>query len=83
VGGARQIWRRVIGVPAAAVLLAGGGALALAVATATPASATTFGPVDPTIPDGNPNSLRDILENQVNNGDTVTLQSGATYQLTD
>jgi hypothetical protein len=50
---------------------------------AGPAAATTFGPVDPTIPDGNANSLRDILHNQVANGDTVVLRPGATYTLTD
>ena len=52
------------------------------VVSAGPAAATTFGPVDPTIPDGNANSLRDILVNQVVSGDTVLLQPGATYTLT-
>jgi len=50
-------------------------------AAAGPAGAADFGPVDPTIPDGNTDSLRDILEDQVNDGDVVILQPGATYTL--
>ena len=62
----------------AVVVLGGVGLLAVAPA----AAAGSFGPVDPSIPDGDAGSLRDVLENQVGDGDTVVLQSGATYQLT-
>jgi hypothetical protein len=51
------------------------------VVDAGPAGATDFGPVDPTIADGDTDSLRDILENQVGDGDVVILQAGATYVL--
>src|SRR6185295_7437331 len=36
------------------------------------------------IPDGDPGSLRDVIENDATNvgGDTVVLQAGATYALT-
>src|SRR4051794_24206571 len=57
------------------------GATAL-VALAPAAVADTIGPVDASIPDGDPGSLRDVLNN-ANEGDTVLLQAGATYQLTD
>jgi hypothetical protein len=53
------------------------------VALAPAAGADTLGPVDASIPDGDPGSLRDVLENQANDGDVVQLQAGATYQLTD
>lgn len=62
------------------VVVLGAGAL---VALAPAAVAATIGPVDASIPDGQPNSLRDVLENQAAGGDTVVLQTGATYQLTD
>jgi hypothetical protein len=69
---------------AVAVLLALVAApLSALVLGAGPAAAATFGPVDPTIPDGNANSLRDVLHNQVASGDTVLLQPGATYTLTN
>jgi len=47
------------------------------------ASAAQFGPVDPTIADGDPGSLRDIIENEADDpaGDTVVLTAGATYTL--
>jgi hypothetical protein len=69
--------KRIVAVVGAA---AAAGAMSL-VAAAGPAGATDFGPVDPTIPDGNTNSLRDILQNQVGAGDLVILQAGATYTL--
>ncbi len=75
-------WQVRLVTPIVAALLLGGGTLAVVAATATPAGAATFGPVDPSIPDGNTNSLRDVLENKAANGDTVVLQAGATYQLT-
>jgi hypothetical protein len=53
------------------------------VALAPAAVADTLGPVDSSIPDGQANSLRDVLENQVGDGDVVELQAGATYRLTD
>jgi hypothetical protein len=52
------------------------------IALAPAAMADTIGPVDPSIPDGDANSLRDVLETQVVDGDTVVLQAGAIYQLT-
>ena len=62
------------------------GVLALAAATmvvlAPAAVADSIGPVDASIPDGDTGSLRDVIENQIGDGDTVVLQSGATYQLT-
>ncbi|HEV2310768.1 MAG TPA: choice-of-anchor Q domain-containing protein [Acidimicrobiia bacterium] len=75
-------WRRFLAVPAVVALLAGGASLTLLTVAAAPAGATTFGPVDPTLADGATNSLRDIMENQVNSGDTVVLQPGATYTIT-
>ncbi|HEV2310333.1 MAG TPA: choice-of-anchor Q domain-containing protein [Acidimicrobiia bacterium] len=71
--------RATLGLAAAAVLVA--APLTLLTIAAAPAGAASFGPVDPTIPDGNANSLRDVLVNQVHNGDTVQLQPGATYSL--
>ena len=49
-----------------------------------PAGAADFGPVDASIADGDPGSLRDVIENDATNvgGDTVALQAGATYALT-
>jgi hypothetical protein len=52
------------------------------VALAPAAVADTIGPVDASIPDGDPGSLRDVLENQVADGDVVVLEAGATYTLT-
>jgi hypothetical protein len=65
--------KRVVAVLSSA---AGAGAMGI-MAAAGPAGAADFGPVDPTIPDGNTDSLRDILEDQVNDGDVVILQTGA------
>ena len=79
-----RIPRRLVGVAASVALALGvsGAAFAAVVASSAPASAaTTIGPVDPSIPDGNANSLRDVLENQIGSGDTVVLQAGATYTL--
>jgi hypothetical protein len=72
------IRNRVAAVFSAAVAAA---AMSFVVAPAGPAGATDFGPVDPTIADGDTDSLRDILENQVGGGDVVILQAGATYVL--
>jgi hypothetical protein len=72
------IRNRVAAVFSAAVAAA---AMSFVVALAGPAGATDFGPVDPTIADGDTDSLRDILENQVGGGDVVILQAGATYVL--
>jgi hypothetical protein len=69
--------KRVCAVLAAAAVA---GAIGV-VAMAGPAGAAEFGPVDPTIADGDTDSLRDILETQVNDGDVVILQAGATYVL--
>jgi hypothetical protein len=78
--GATGRWRRFVATSVAAALVGGGGLLALTVVSATSAgAATTFGPVDPSIPDGNTNSLRDIVETKTADGDTVVLQAGATY----
>ena len=52
------------------------------VALASPAVADTIGPVDASIPDGDPGSLRDVVENEINDGDVVVLEAGATYTLT-
>ncbi|MGZ4632624.1 MAG: hypothetical protein ACXV2G_08175, partial [Actinomycetes bacterium] len=65
----------------AALALSLGGAVGAFVITAGPAGAASFGPVDHTIPDGNTGSLREILENQISDGDTVVLEAGATYLL--
>lgn len=51
------------------------------VALAPVAVADVIGPVDASIPDGDPGSLRDVLNNAED--DTVELQPGALYQLTD
>jgi hypothetical protein len=51
------------------------------IALAPVAGADTVGPVDASIPDGDPGSLRDVLINAED--DTVELQPGALYQLTD
>ncbi len=68
----------------ALALAASGAIVAMGlVATSVPASASVIGPVDPTILDGAPNSLRDVVDNQVADGDTVELQAGATYVLDD
>lgn len=67
----------------AALTLSFGGAIGALVLTAGPAAAASFGPVDHTIPDGNTGSLREILENQISDGDTVVLEAGATYVLDD
>ena len=64
-----------------AAVLATGGAL---VVSSVPAGAGTCGPVDPSIPDGDPGSLRNLLENTNATGcTTVTLEPGATYVLDD
>ncbi|MFN8027361.1 MAG: choice-of-anchor Q domain-containing protein [Acidimicrobiia bacterium] len=76
--------RRAVGVAASLVLACGTTVATFATfaATSSPAgAATTIGPVDPSIPDGGSNSLRDVLENQISSGDTVVLQAGATYTL--
>jgi hypothetical protein len=52
------------------------------VALAPAAVADSIGPVDASIPDGDAGALRDVLGNQVGDGDTVVVQAGATYQLT-
>src|SRR5688500_14172015 len=49
---------------------------------AAPAGAATIGPVDPAIPDGDPGSLRDVLEG-ADDGDVILLVNGATYVLDD
>jgi hypothetical protein len=51
-----------------------------AVSVVSSAGATDF--VVQPIPDGDPDSLRDVLENQIVDGDTVILVAGATYDLT-
>jgi hypothetical protein len=63
----------------AAPLLIGGAAVAV---IAGPASGATTFTVTNTA-DGGPgsDSLRDVLENQINDGDTVALTAGATYTL--
>lgn len=72
--------RRLVALGATAAI----ASLGLMATVAAPASAaTTYGPVDPSILDGAPNSLRDIVNNQVADGDTVLLQAGATYVLDD
>src|SRR5712692_2589111 len=77
-------WRARFAAPLAAAVLGGAGAtvVAVAVVNVPPAAAATIGPVDPTIPDNSPNSLRNVLESQISPGDTVVLQAGATYNLT-
>jgi len=77
--------RRATRVALATALVATG----VLVAGAAPAGAATFGPVDHTITDGDPGSLRDIVENQATNpgalncvpngttcGDVVLLEAG-------
>ena len=61
---------------AAALALSLGGAVGAFVITAGPsAAAASFGPVDHTIPDGNTGwTVREILENEISDGDTVILQ---------
>jgi hypothetical protein len=58
------------------------GTAALVALAPVAVGATTLGPVDSSITDGQPGSLRDVLENQAADGDTVVLETGATYELT-
>ena len=78
-----RIPRRVLGAVSSVALVFGATAATFVVTSAAPAGAVTLGPVDSTIPDGNANSLRDVLENQVADGNTVVLEAGATYTLDD
>jgi hypothetical protein len=74
--------RRVIHGAVAFVLASGITAAAFVAAEAVPsAAATTIGPVDASLPDGAPNSLRDVLENQIGPADTVVLEADKTYTL--
>ena len=70
--------RRLVFVAVLALAAAGLGGIG------APAGAADFGPVDASIPDGDPGSLRDVIENDATNvgGDIVVLQTGATYPLT-
>jgi hypothetical protein len=52
------------------------------VALAPAAVADSIGPVDASIPDGDTGSLRDVLQNEIGDGDVVVLEAGATYTLT-
>ena len=65
------------------VLLLVGSVAVASMVTAAPVAAgiNSIGPVDPTIPDNDPGSLRDVLFNQVTDGDTVILEAGAIYAL--
>ena len=80
-----RIPRRVLGSVSSVALVFGATAATFVVTSAAPVGAapSTIGPVDPSIPDGNADSLRDVLENQIGDGDTVVLQAGATYTLDD
>ena len=81
--------RRLLTLAAVAALTMGS-----LVAAGSPAGATTFGPVDHTLADGAPNSLRDIVTNLATTagncvpfpgfgcGDVVELEAGQTYLLT-
>ena len=78
----RSIPRRVLGGAASLALALGVSVGALVTVGATSSvAATTIGPVDHTIPDGNNGSLREILENEISDGDTVVLEPGVTYVL--
>jgi hypothetical protein len=72
----------LLGVPLAAILLTAAAVSSTALLVA-PAGAAQLGPVDSTIPDGDPGSLRDVIVNDANSGDVVVLQAGATYTLDD
>ena len=68
----------IAAVSAATLLAAGAAVVAMPVARAGIPVV-----VDPSIPDGDPDSLRDVLENQIVGGETVVLEAGATYVLDD
>lgn len=77
--------RKSLGQIVSIVALLGAPAVAAAavVTTATPAGAATLTPVSTADGGLGSGSLRDLLENTAANGDTVMLQPGATYNLTD
>ena len=70
--------RRLLSVGSVACLALAG----LVVVAPAASSATEYSPLAST-PDGDPGSLREVLEVQAQNGDTVVLEAGATYTLDD
>jgi hypothetical protein len=63
------------------MVLALAAAAAVGLVSAGPLGAADIGPIDPTIADGDPGSLRDAVDN-ADAGDVIILQAGATYELT-